>query len=141
MLAAKSLFHPYVLDCFLRRLAQLQILKTLRETHRPVGQGKWELDLSLTLLLGLFCFLFLVFCFVVFLRQGFSVNSTGNPGTHRNPPASASRVLGLKVCTTTARLLGLFLGKNLYCVASVLCSALSPFHLPCVSSLSQIHRY
>jgi hypothetical protein len=43
-----------------------------------------------------------------FSRQGFSV-SPGCPGTHfvdqaglelRNPPASASRVLGLKACAT-----------------------------------------
>jgi hypothetical protein len=49
------------------------------------------------------------FCFV-FLRQ-VSLCSPGYPGTHsvdqaglelRNLPASASQVLGLKVCTTTA---------------------------------------
>jgi hypothetical protein len=43
----------------------------------------------------------------------FSVCSPGCPGTHsvdqaglelRNPPASVSRVLGLKACATTARL-------------------------------------
>ena len=48
-----------------------------------------------------------------FLRQGFSVeqlwlflNSLGRPGwpqTHQDPPVSASRVLGLKVCNTTAQ--------------------------------------
>jgi hypothetical protein len=55
----------------------------------------------------LFCFV--LFCFVLFLRQGFSV-SPGCPGTHsvdhaglglRNPPASASQVLGLKTCAKT----------------------------------------
>jgi hypothetical protein len=49
------------------------------------------------------------FFFFDFSRQGFS--GPGCPGTHsvnqadlklRNPPASASQVLGLKVCTTTA---------------------------------------
>jgi hypothetical protein len=49
-----------------------------------------------------------IYLFIYFLRQGFS----GCPGTHfvdqaglelRNLPASASRVLGLKACTTTAR--------------------------------------
>jgi hypothetical protein len=49
-----------------------------------------------------------VFCFV--FRDRFSLCSPGWPGTHfvdqtglelRNPPASASRVLGLKVCTPT----------------------------------------
>jgi hypothetical protein len=70
--------------------------------------------------LGFFLFFFflvvvvldLVFFFVclfLFLRHGFS----GCPGTHsvdqaglklRNSPVSASRVLGLKACTTTTRL-------------------------------------
>jgi hypothetical protein len=53
----------------------------------------------------------------LFLRVGcqdrVSLCSPGCPGTHsidqaglelRNPPASASQVLGLKACTTTARL-------------------------------------
>jgi hypothetical protein len=47
-----------------------------------------------------------------------SLCSPGCPGTHfvdqaglelRNPPASASRVLGLKVCATTSGLIYLFL--------------------------------
>ena len=49
-------------------------------------------------------------------RQGYSY-SPGCSGTHsvdqtglefRNPPASASQVLGLKVCATTAWLINLF---------------------------------
>jgi hypothetical protein len=56
----------------------------------------------------LFYFIFLVF------RDRVSLYSPGYPGTHfvdqvglelRNPPASASQVLGLKVCATTARLI------------------------------------
>jgi hypothetical protein len=61
------------------------------------------------------CFLFL-FCFVfvfifVFFPDRVSLYSPGCPGTHsvdqaglelRNPPASASQVLGLKTCATTA---------------------------------------
>jgi hypothetical protein len=52
-----------------------------------------------------------VFCF---FRDRVSLCSPGCPGTHfvdqaglelRNPPASASQVLGLKACTTTAQLL------------------------------------
>jgi hypothetical protein len=48
--------------------------------------------------------------FCLFVWFGFSLYSPGCPGTHfvnqaglelRNPPASASRVLGLKVCATT----------------------------------------
>jgi hypothetical protein len=57
-----------------------------------------------------FCFCVL-FCFVVF-RDRLSLCSPGCPGTHfvdqgglelRNAPASASRVLGLKVYATMAR--------------------------------------
>jgi hypothetical protein len=51
--------------------------------------------------------LFVLFCFV--FRDRVSLCSPGSPGTHsvdqaglelRNPPASASQVLGLKVCAT-----------------------------------------
>jgi hypothetical protein len=57
----------------------------------------------------LFC-LFVVFC--LFFPDRVSLCSPGCPGTHsvdqaslelRNPPASASQVLGLKACATTAR--------------------------------------
>jgi hypothetical protein len=56
----------------------------------------------------LFYFIF-IFYFLVF-RDRVSLCSPGCPGTHfvdeaglelRNPPASASRVLGLKACATT----------------------------------------
>jgi hypothetical protein len=65
----------------------------------------------------LFCFLFFV-CFVFVFQDRVSLCSPGCPGTHfvdqaglelRNPPASASRVLGLKACATTARLSKLLL--------------------------------
>jgi hypothetical protein len=55
-----------------------------------------------------FCLFFVLFCFV--FRDRVSLYSFGCPGTHsvdqaglklRNPPASASQVLGLKACTTT----------------------------------------
>jgi hypothetical protein len=51
--------------------------------------------------------------FFFFLRDRVSLCSPGCPGTHfvdqaclelRNPPASASQVLGLKACATTAQL-------------------------------------
>jgi hypothetical protein len=51
---------------------------------------------------------FVLFCFV--FQDRVSLYSPSCPGTHsvdqaglklRNPPASASRVLGLKACTTT----------------------------------------
>jgi hypothetical protein len=65
-------------------------------------------------LLFLFCFVvFLFVCFGLFFETGFlCVALAGCPGTHsvdqaglklRNPPASASQVLGLKVCATTAQ--------------------------------------
>jgi hypothetical protein len=64
------------------------------------------------ILLSLFmfsCELFFVFVFL-FFQDRVSRYSLGCPGTHsvdqaglelRNPPASASQVLGLKACTTT----------------------------------------
>jgi hypothetical protein len=61
-----------------------------------------------------FCLFVLGFCFFVLVfRDRVSLYSPGCPGTHfveqaglklRNPPVSASQVLGLKVCDTTARL-------------------------------------
>jgi hypothetical protein len=59
----------------------------------------------MSLFVCLFCVLF-----VVFFRNRVSLCSPGCPGTHsvdqaslelRNPPASASHVLGLKACATT----------------------------------------
>jgi hypothetical protein len=57
---------------------------------------------------------FVLFCFVYFFfRDRVSLCSPGSPGTHsvdqaglelRDPPAPASRVLGLKACATTAQL-------------------------------------
>jgi hypothetical protein len=56
-------------------------------------------------------FFFFSFWFLVF-QDRVSLYSSGCPGTHsvdqagfklRNPPASTSQVLGLKVCTTTAQ--------------------------------------
>jgi hypothetical protein len=58
-----------------------------------------------------FCFLvfFLFVCLCCFFQDRVSLYSPGCPGTHsvdqaglelRNPPASASRVLGLKACAT-----------------------------------------
>jgi hypothetical protein len=67
-------------------------------------------------LFGWLVFCFVLFCFVLFcfvFRDRVSLCSPGCPGTHsvdqadlelRNPPVSASRVLGLKACATTAQL-------------------------------------
>jgi hypothetical protein len=67
------------------------------------------------LLFELLSFYIIFFCFLFFLffQDRVFLYSPGCPGTHfvdqaglelRNPPASASQVLGLKVCATTARL-------------------------------------
>ena len=73
----------------------------------------WNLPFfSLTHFFRFVCsFCFVLFCF---LWHGVSLHSPGCPGTYfvdrsglelRNPPASASHVLGLKVCATTACLM------------------------------------
>jgi hypothetical protein len=63
-------------------------------------------------------FFFFFFLTLFFPRDRVSLYISGCPGTHfvdqaglelRNPPASASQVLGLKACTTTARLAYTFL--------------------------------
>jgi hypothetical protein len=60
-----------------------------------------------------FCFCFVLFCFVLFFRDRVFLCSPGCPGTHsvdqaglklRDPPASASQVLGLQACATIAQL-------------------------------------
>jgi hypothetical protein len=72
----------------------------------------------------LFCFV--LFCFVLFcfvFRERVSLYSPGCFGTHfvhqaglelRNPPASASRVLGLKACATTPGCGFLLSGKKIF---------------------------
>jgi hypothetical protein len=78
-----------------------------------------KVELWLTLSVCLFVYLFIYFPLLstsVF-RDRVSLCSPGCLGTHtvdqvglklRSPPASASRVLGLKVCATTAQLLSSF---------------------------------
>jgi hypothetical protein len=60
---------------------------------------------------GFVLFCFVLFCFVLFFET-VSLYSPGCPGTHfvdqdglelKNPPASASQVLGLKACATTVQ--------------------------------------
>ena len=72
-------------------------------------------------------------CLVLVFRDRVSLCSPGCPGTHfvnqaglelRNPPASASRVLGLKACATTPGwiyFLTACLGKLSYELCSVIC--------------------
>jgi hypothetical protein len=69
-----------------------------------------------------FVFVFWVVClFVCLFQDRASLCSPGSPGAHsvdqaglelRNPPASASQVLGLKVCATAAQLLSFILKEN-----------------------------
>jgi hypothetical protein len=63
------------------------------------------------------------FCLFVCFRDRVPLYSPGCPGTHsvdqpglelRNPPASAFRVLGLKVCATTPGFYIRFLRVSLY---------------------------
>jgi hypothetical protein len=79
---------------------------THKQTQKPVIQISSEL--SCFALEHYFCFCFLFFVF----RDRVSLCSPGCPGTHsvdqaglelRNPPATASQVLGLKACATNAR--------------------------------------
>ena len=97
------------------------------DVHGPIqGERKLESGSPLDLLhiqlqpqylfcLFVYLFLFFGFCFVLvwFLvfRDRVSLCSPGYPGTHsvdqaglelRNPPVSASQVLGLNTCATTA---------------------------------------
>jgi hypothetical protein len=77
------------------------------------------------LLSTLFLLCFLFFGFLVF-QDRVSLYSPGCPGTHsvdqaglelRNPPASASRVLGLKACATMPFLLCFNHASSQYCLA------------------------
>jgi hypothetical protein len=70
--------------------------------------------------------LFFVCFFVFFFRDRVSLYSPGCHGTHsvdqaglefRNLPAFAYQVLGIKACTTTARLKDLFIIISKYTVA------------------------
>jgi hypothetical protein len=92
-------------------------LKTFQEEFMPVETFSEFLDaagqcrfLFCLVWFGLVWFCFVLFCFVLFcfvFRDRVSLYSPGCPGTHsvdqaglelRNPPDSASRVLGLKAC-------------------------------------------
>jgi hypothetical protein len=86
-----------------------QILWSWSDKLSATKCGCWELNLGHLNDQQVFFFLF---CFVVlFFWDRVSLYSPGCPGTHfvdqaglelRNPPASASPVLGLKACATTS---------------------------------------
>jgi hypothetical protein len=88
----------------------------IAQTLRPLGIHPQDFSF----LFFLFLFLFLFVCLFVCFRDRVSLYS---PGTHfvdqaglklRNPPASASQVLGLKACATTARLPRTFLNPSFF---------------------------
>jgi hypothetical protein len=94
--------------------------KVRRDKNKMVGKIIWPSSRHLMIWRNYCKFCMwdngVVACFFVFVfvfRDRVSLYSPGYPGTHsvdqaglklRNPAASASQVLGLKVCTTTARL-------------------------------------
>jgi hypothetical protein len=77
--------------------------------------------------------------------------SLGCPGTHsvdqaglklRNPPASASQVLGLKVCATTARFCHFVFKIHLFCADECFCMYvyLWTTYMLATQKEDQIHR-
>jgi hypothetical protein len=109
------------LPCGCWELGPLQEHHVLRnDVWRSLCQTELKKDRAESLCPGsfvcLFVSLFYLFSYFVF-RDRVSLYSLGCPGTHfvdqaglklRNPPVSASQVLGLKACATTARLFVLF---------------------------------
>jgi hypothetical protein len=66
----------------------------------------------------IFNFIIIIYLFILVFQDRVSLCIPGCPGTHfvdqaglelTNPPASASRVLGLKACATTAQLHFIFI--------------------------------
>jgi hypothetical protein len=88
-------------ECFIYAL-ELSLNVDLSSRPFPMIPAQWLFSDVNLLFVCLFCFLF--------FRDRVSLYSSGCPGTHfvdqavlepRNPPASASQVLGLKACATT----------------------------------------
>jgi hypothetical protein len=91
-----------------------------------------------------FLWVLLFVCFV-FFRDRISLCSSGCPGTHfvdqaglelRNLPASASRVLGLKVCATTTRLWVLFKSMSSADLCALLLLSVTPTAMASASWLA-----
>jgi hypothetical protein len=87
---------------------------------------------------------FLFVCLFCFFQDRISLCSPGYPGTHsvdqaglelRNLPASASRVLGLKVCATTAQLEDGSLVKSICCSRRDSVPSTHPLRTPIPDSL------
>jgi hypothetical protein len=82
-------------------------------TPSPHVHKHRRLELGAHAAISFYIFLFVCFCFCFCFPDRVSLYSPGCRGTHfvdqaalelRNPPTSASQVLGLKVCATTDRL-------------------------------------
>jgi hypothetical protein len=95
--------------------------------------------------ISLFCFVLFVCLFVCLFvfRDRVSLHSPGCPGTHsvdqaglklRNPPASASRVLGLKVCATMTG------GSSHYCYYIFSVFKEEPTKVPKHEALGKVER-
>jgi hypothetical protein len=95
-------------------LSQIKMVKSFWELNESTPYPNiWDIMKA-----GLFClfvcfvlFWYVCLFFCLFFKTEFLLYSLGCPGTHsvdqaglelRNPPASASQVLGLKACATTA---------------------------------------
>jgi hypothetical protein len=89
----------------------VSIKRAVLSTQYPTALGTFDCPFSSVFLFVClsFCFVFFVCLFVLVFRDRVSLYSPGCPGTHfvdqaglelRNPPASASRMLGLKECDT-----------------------------------------
>ena len=88
-------------------LVTARLLLSLTSSRKPPLQAE---DPQLTRCSFFFFFFFFFFWVFLVFRDRVSLYSPGCPGAHfvdqaglelRNPPASASRVLGLKACATT----------------------------------------
>jgi hypothetical protein len=102
---------------FLLNLVKMHFLRTLLANTARFTHLRRCLSFLPSISPLFFFFFFFIFGFC-FFRDRVSLYRPGCPGTHsvdlaglklRNPPASASQVLGLKTCATTARLKGTFM--------------------------------
>jgi hypothetical protein len=104
-----ALFSPFKPGSVkLCRLQQGPLLNARTKLGKARGSA-WESEQTLRRENFLFIYYLFIYLFL-FFRDRVSLRSSDCPGTHfvdqaglelRNPPASASQVLGLKACTTT----------------------------------------
>jgi hypothetical protein len=119
----------------------LDSTETLVFSLSVVGVGLVPIALRLlSFLVFVFCFVLFLFVCLFFFQDKVSLCSPGCPGTHsvdkaslelRNPPASASQVLGLKACATT---MFCSLGLHIFCGPFGLGASLSIFFFVAIAS-------